>query len=185
MSCKKDTPVENSPASGGLTYSDAQLFESASILDSAVLMFGQLANTNTGDYLQDASSSLVSLSEWLETKEGVQEVSITGQAYLDITFTSGMIHTIWLNYVDDEGRAIFRGGGNPEGEDLNSFAKSSASGSACEHPMDNKKILFWRAADDIAFDDLSSIQNQLANHPIDFEIDVLQFSQCDLASFRP
>ncbi|MGB1032423.1 MAG: FISUMP domain-containing protein, partial [Flavobacteriales bacterium] len=179
-SCKKDNPPEEEPTEETFQFGDTDVYESISLVDAAVLMFPDLANTNTGDYREDASSSLLALSQWLNDREEIESTDIVESTYLNINFTSGLKHTIWLNYVDQDGTSLYRGS-RPVNQ---TFQHINQNGGPCENVIDNNKILHWRAATDIAFDGSYNIEQYIENSPIGFEIDYLSGSECDLQSFR-
>lgn len=92
--------------------SDAELFRSIALLQQAKATFASEVEGGAGDdAMAEAVAALKATAAWLGSQENVASTQILDDAYLDVTFDSGLRHMLWLNLVDENGLSVYRGGG--------------------------------------------------------------------------
>lgn len=134
---KKDQGSEgdlNSPA----------VFQLCNVLISAQTKFIEMADSSQGD----AKLALELTKDWVLKDPNVSRALVFDSAYLRIAMKSGMLTTLRINYLDDSGKSIFRGGSGSIASSLKAFSRPvrTLSSSSASKEIENKKVLFFAPA---------------------------------------
>ncbi len=153
--------------------SDEEVYESLVVIDAAyerLLLEGQNSNG-------DAFVAIEAAAIWASQLDGVSETFVHDHYYLTIRYNSGLENFIRLDFKDEDGSSMHRGGG--VGPGFMQERLSSVVGSGCSDIIENPKVLFYNAA---YFEGVSSaidvFEEMMCDHPYPFEVTRLEESEC-------
>ncbi len=127
--CKKNNP-ENNVASGQC------VFDSYQLLSFSYEQFYAYASAEQGDEVKALSET----AKWLQNQPTIKSVYITDDTYLVAELQNGLQFQLILNYVDKDGKSLYRGGKHGTGQIMR-----AAGAPQCPNSMPNKKVLLWGA----------------------------------------
>lgn len=117
----------------------AELLQSVALLQEAKSVFATHAREqDSADPRDEAVAALRATADWAAGQEGVAKAHVLDDAYLDITFESGLQHLLWLRYLDEKGQSLYRGGGSGKG-----VAWGQAGVCEAEHVAENGNVLLF------------------------------------------
>lgn len=183
-SCRKDKDEDTDPGGNTDANKEELLFKGFELLEAGYAEYYNFAEQYNGN----APVALYETGKWILNKGIAEDVYIIDSTYMYIVMSSEIILNLNINYVDDDGKSVFRGGPqggnalmqlrNPQGRNAMTLLLGS-----CSNTIPNNSVLMWGAAADLNFD-YATIKGILDNSDVDFTYTELETSQCTPASLK-
>ncbi len=153
------------------------MFETYQLLNSGYDQFYSYAAADQGDEVKALSET----AKWLQDQPKIKSVYITDDTYLVAELQNGLQFQLIVNYVDQDGKSLYRGGKHGTGQIMR-----VAGTPQCPHSMPNKKILLWapRYTEFNLDQEYPLVEEALNKSEVHFDIHILKDEECTPASMK-
>ncbi len=171
---EKEDPNGNSPNDPLGNSTEELLFKGYNLLNLGSTAFYEFASKNNGK----APAALYATGKMMLDTGIPQDVYIVDSTYMYILMNPEIKMLFRIDYVNENGKSVYRGGPNG-GNRLTRVLNNNS----CSDAIPNNKVLLWGAADNLPFN-YSSIKNTLSESDFEFEVTELIHEQCTPATLK-
>lgn len=173
--CQKNEEPSGTPPQETLGNSPEELlFKGYNLLNLGHKAFYEFADKNNGN----ASLALYQTGKSILDTGIPQEVYIVDSIYMYIVMSTDITMILRINYVDEDGKSVYRGG-----PDSGNHLMKLLNNDPCSNAIPNKKVLLWGAAHDLALD-YYRVKETLSESDLEFEVTELMQEECTSASLK-
>jgi len=171
---EKEDPVGNIPENPFNSSPEERLFKGYELLNLGSTAFFEFAAKTNGN----SPAALYETGKLILDTGIPQDVYIVDSTYMYIVMNPDITMLFRIDYVDENGKSIYRGGPNGGSRLMRLLSNNS-----CSDAIPNNKVLLWGAADNLPFN-YSRIKNTLSESDFEFEITELTHEQCTPATLK-
>jgi uncharacterized protein (TIGR02145 family) len=171
---EKEDPDETGPVEFLGNSPEEMLYKGYNLLDLGHTNFYEFAGKNNGN----APAALYATGKLLFDTGIPQDVYIVDSTYMYIVMDPDITMLFRIDYVDEIGKSVYRGGPNGGNRLLRLLNDNS-----CSDAIPNNKVLLWGAADNLPFN-YSRIKNTLSESDFEFEVTALMHEQCTPSTLK-